>query len=106
MAQQSGAERMINNMYLYLRAGTEEEARLVLLTHPELTNDAGHGLLTLLFSDRRMHELVLPGMTTGEARRRLEQRIGLINLCRQVGMRAAFASPGTSGDAPAVPPAS
>ena len=90
MSQPSGAERMFASMLDYLRTPTWDGSRRTLLDHPELTNEAGYALLSIIASDPETVARVYPHIGRVEREALIRQHHGLLGRCRQVGVHRAF----------------
>jgi hypothetical protein len=82
---------MADAMMAFLRAPTWEDSELILFRHPELMNDAGYKLLSLVFCDPRMHPVVYPTMDPKKAADLMEFHRILLGRCQELGIREAFA---------------
>jgi hypothetical protein len=90
MTYQSGAERMFANMLAFLHAPTWGESRRILLNHPELMNDAGYGMLSIIATDPETVSRIYPHLGRAEREGLIQQHHSLLVRCRQVGVPQAF----------------
>lgn len=91
MSQRSGAERLFTNMLAFLQAPTWDGSKRIILSHPELMNDAGYQMLRFMISDRETVSWIYPGVDPGHSNILIQLHYVVLGRSRQIGIREAFA---------------